>query len=58
METAAEFRAEAAKCRALAKYARDSMTERNLLALAEDYDAHAQRLEGEPEAEAPQPRPI
>jgi hypothetical protein len=45
MESAAELRAQAAKCRALAKQARDRMTVKNLLALAEDYEAQAQTLE-------------
>lgn len=57
MQGAAHFRTEAAKCRTLAKVARDRMTERNLLALAEDYEAQALRLEAEPRAEPPMPRP-
>ena len=57
MESAAHFRAEAARCRDLARHARDEMTARNLLALAEEYDAQAQRLEDEPEAEPPMPMP-
>jgi len=52
MESAAEFRAQAAKCRALAKQARDRMTVKNLLALAEDYEAQAEGIEG-----GPVPRP-
>ena len=55
MESAAHFRAEAAKCRALARYARDRMTARNLLALAEDYEAQARWLEPAPVAEPPNP---
>ena len=57
MESAAHFRAEAAKCRELAKHARDTMTARNLLALAEEYESRAQGLEDEPEAEPPMPTP-
>ena len=55
MESADHFRAEAAKCRALARYARDRMTVRNLLALAEDYEAQARRLEPSPVADLPNP---
>ena len=46
MKSAAEYRAEAAKCRALAGHARDRMTANNLLALAEDYEAQAAQLAG------------
>ena len=53
MESATEFRAEAAKCRALASHARDSMTARNLLALAEDYEHQAQQLESAAELQPP-----
>ena len=53
MDSAAQFRAEAAKCRSLARVARDSMTAKNLLALAEDYEAEAVRLEASPKAEPP-----
>ena len=55
MESAAHFRAEAAKCRSLARYARDRMTVRNLLALAEDYEAQARQLEPTPVAGPPNP---
>ena len=55
MDTAAHFRSEAARCRELARHARDSMTARNLLALAEDYEAQALRLEPAPVAEPPNP---
>ena len=55
METAAHFRAEAASCRELARHARDTMTARNLLALAEDYEAQAHRLEPPTAAEPPNP---
>ena len=53
MESAAQFRAEAAKCRALAKLARDKLTANNLRALAEDYDAEAEQLEVATPAEPP-----
>ena len=53
MESAAQFRTEAAKCRALAKVARDKLTANNLRALAEDYDAEAERLEGALSAQPP-----
>ena len=55
MESSAHFRSEAAKCRALAKLARDRMTERNLLALAEDYEAQARDLEAEVRPPMPNP---
>ena len=55
MESAAEFRAQAAKCRALAKQARDRMTVKNLLALAEDYEAQAQAVESSPISRPPMP---
>jgi hypothetical protein len=45
MKSAADYRAEAAKCRALARHARDAMTANNLLALAEDYETQAALLE-------------
>ncbi len=57
MESAAEFRAQAAKCRALAKHARDRMTVKNLLALAEDYEAQAQALESGALPQPPMPTP-
>jgi hypothetical protein len=41
----AHLRVEAANCRTLAKGARDRMTARNLLALAEEYEAEAQRFD-------------
>ena len=47
MHSAAHFRSEAAKCRTLAKIARDKMTAMNLLALAADYEAQASQLERE-----------
>jgi hypothetical protein len=53
---AAHFRSEAAKCRALAKVARDRMTARNLLALATDYDAQALQLDLGPRAEPVMPK--
>ena len=55
MESAAHFRGEAAKCRALARHARDRMTAKNLLVLAEDYEAQARRLELATAAEPPNP---
>ena len=57
MQGAAHFRTEAAKCRTLARVARDRMTEKNLLALAEEYEAQARQLEAESGAEPPMPRP-
>ena len=45
MQGAAHFRSEAAKCRTLAKIARDPMTARNLLDLASDYEAKAMQME-------------
>ena len=57
MKSAADFRAQAAKCRALAKQARDRMTVNNLLALAEDYEAQAQALESGPDPRSPMPSP-
>ena len=57
MKSAAELRAEAAKCRALAKQARDRMTVKNLLALAEEYEAQAQGLESGPVPRPPMPSP-
>ena len=57
MESAAEFRAQAAKCRALAKQARDHMTVKNLLALAEEYEAQAKALESGPLPQPPMPTP-
>ena len=44
MDEAARIRAEAKKCRDLARQAGDPMTAANLRALAEDYDAEARRL--------------
>jgi len=44
MDEAARMRAEAKKCRDLARQAGDPMTAANLRALAEDYDAEARRL--------------
>jgi hypothetical protein len=55
MESAAHFRAEATKCRALANHARDPMTIKNLLAWAEDYEAQAERLERTPDSGPPMP---
>lgn len=54
MESAADFRSKAAKCRALAAAARDEVTARNLLALADDYEEQAAELEREA---APRPTP-
>ena len=55
MEKAAEFRAEAAKCRALAKGTRDPVIARNLVELADEYDEEARRLDGQPDAQPPMP---
>jgi hypothetical protein len=44
MDEAARIRAEAKKCRDLARQAGDPMTAANLRALADDYDAEARRL--------------
>ena len=57
MDDAAQYRAEAAKFRELASQARDRMTVMNLLALADEYDAEAARLERGPDAEPPLPMP-
>ena len=57
MDSAAEFRAAAAKCRALAKHARDEMTATNLLALARDYEEQAERLAPRAEPAPPMPTP-
>lgn len=57
MKNAAECRAEAAKCRALAKHARDRMTANNLLALAQEYESQAAKLDADagPKPELPAP---
>ena len=44
MDEAARFRAEAKKCRDLARLAGDPMTAANLRALADDYETEARRL--------------
>ena len=55
MEDAAAFRAQARKCRALAQGQVDERTRANLLALAEEYEAQARRLEP-PDEPPPTPR--
>ena len=45
MQGARHFRSEAAKCRSLAKTARDKMTAINLLDLACDYDSQAKQID-------------
>ena len=56
MESAAHYRSEAAKCRTLARTARDEVTMKNLLALADDYEDQADALERVAEPR-PAPRP-
>ena len=48
MRDAAYYRAQAAKCRALAPHASDAQTGRNLLMLAKEYEAEARLLEARP----------
>jgi hypothetical protein len=50
MESAADFRSKAANCRALAGTARDEVSARNLLALADEYDEQAMECEAAAEA--------
>ena len=54
---AAHLRAEAAKCRSLAKGARDKMIAKNLLALAGEYEEEAERAEQELKVEPRMPLP-
>ena len=58
VEDAVFLRAQAQKCRALARGQVDERTQANLLALAEEYEDQARRMEGGPAAEPPPaPRP-
>lgn len=56
VEDAAFLRAQAKKCRALARGQVDERTQANLLALAEEYEEQARRLET-PNEPPPAPRP-
>ena len=52
---AAHLRSEAAKCRSLAKGARDKMMAKNLLALAGEYEVEAKQAEQAPRSQPPMP---
>jgi hypothetical protein len=55
MSDAEHCRAQAAKCRLLAKATADKRTLANLLLLAEDYEQEALKLERGPDPELPLP---
>ncbi len=57
MTGAAQLRAQAAKCRALARRATDRQVAANLLSLAAEYDGEADRLEPADPPSLPTPRP-
>ena len=57
MNGAAQLRAQAASCRALARRATDGQVAANLRSLAEEYESEAERLDPAPPPPLPGPVP-